>query len=389
MLALAKKTDAERMLAANALGRVLAEDVRAHEDLPAFDASTMDGYAVRARDVRANVAMRVASESRAGKAAPDLEPNVACRIFTGAPMPHGADAVIMQEEAERERDSVRFRVAVSAGAFVRKRGEDLRAKDVALAVGTRVGPAELAMLASLDLENVNVSRAPRVTILPTGDELRAVGSREKSPSSIPESNAVAIAAMASRASATVTRSAAVSDDRDRVRAAIEEALDACDVLVTIGGVSVGDHDVVRDALEASGVTLDFWRIALKPGKPLAVGKRRDAIVLGLPGNPVSAMITFALFGVPLLRAMQSDMRALPRTSHGRLAASIDRKAGRLELARARIDERGDVALLAQQASGAIASLCRADVLACIPRDAERLEAGSTIDIYALEELGLR
>ena len=162
--------------------------------------------------------------------------------------------------------------------------------------------------------------------------------------------------------------------------------------MTIGGVSVGDHDVVRDALEAVGVTRDFLRIALKPGKaPLAVGKRGDAgIVLGLPGNPVSAMITFALFGVPLLRAMQGDARVFPRTSQ-RTSRNIHRTQSwdRLELARARLDERGDVAILPQQASGAIIGLCRADVLACIPRDAEKLDAGSTIEVYALEELGLR
>ena len=151
---------------------------------------------------------------------------------------------------------------------------------------------------------------------------------------------------------------------------------------------MGEHDVVRDALAACGVSLDFWRVAIKPGKPLALGARGDAVVLALPGNPVSAMITFALFGAPLLRAMQGDARPSPRTSRARLAAPISRKAGRLELARARFDEHGAVVLLPQQASGAIIGLCRAEVLACIPKDAERLEAGAEIDVYALEELGL-
>ncbi len=379
-----RRLDAERTPTGAALGRVLAEDVCAKSDSPAFDASTMDGYAVRAADVREGIALPVTCESRAGMSVSELAAGAACRIFTGAPMPRGADAVIMQEEAERDGDRVRFRVAgIAPSQFVRKRGEDLRAGDVALARGSRIGPAELALLASLEVEHVSASRAPRVTIVPTGDELASIG-----PASIPESNSIALVAMATRAFAQTTRVPPVPDDPERVRAVLDAELSACDVLVTIGGVSVGDHDVVRAALESCGVTLDFWRVALKPGKPLAVGKRGDVIVLGLPGNPVSAMITFALFGVPLLRAMQGDARPLPRTTRARLASSITRRAGRLELARARFDERGDVALLPQQASGAIIGLCRADVLACIPADQERIDAGAEIDVYLLSELGL-
>jgi len=388
VLALAKTLGAESVPLEDAIGRVLADDVRAAMDAPPFDASTMDGYAVRAGDVVAHGAMRVVGESRAGHAAPELEARAACRIFTGAPMPRGADAVIMQEDAERDGASVRFRTTPSPSAFVRKRGEDLRAGDVAVARGTRVGPAELAMIASLDVARASVARAPRVTIVPTGDELRAPG-HGGADASIPESNSIALAAMAARASARVTRLAPISDDLDRVRATLDEALGACDVLVTIGGVSVGDHDVVKAALEACGVRLDFWRVAIKPGKPLAVGTRGHAIVLGLPGNPVSAMITFALFGVPLLRAMQGDRRALPAPHARKLARAFEHKIGRLELARARIDERGALDVLAHQASGAIVGLCRADALACIPADAARVEAGAEVEAYALEELALR
>jgi len=386
VLALAKTLGSERAGLGAALGRVLAEDVRARDDAPAFDASTMDGYAVRAAEV-GNDPMPVVGESRAGGSAPALASKGACRIFTGAPMPAGADAVVMQEEAEREGDRVRFRTRPAPGAFVRRRGDDLRAGEVALENGTRIGASEIAMLASLDCASALVARAPRVAIVPTGDELRAPGASGSS-SSIPESNSPAIAAMASRAGATVDRRAPVNDDLGRVREAFESALAASDVLVTIGGVSVGEHDVVKDALEACGVTLDSWRVAIKPGKPLAVGKRNETIVIGLPGNPVSAMITFALFGVPLLRAMQGDSAPLPRARRGTLAAPLARKAGRLELARARLDEGGRVHLLPNQASGAIVGLCRADVLACIPADCERLEAGAEIDVFDREELGL-
>jgi molybdopterin molybdotransferase len=258
--------------------------------------------------------------------------------------------------------------------------------DVALANGTRVSPSSIAMLASLDCADVAVARTPRVAILPTGDELRAPGT-PGGPASIAESNSPALAAMAERAGANVTVVAPVPDEIDRVKRAFDEALRTCDVLVTIGGVSVGERDVVKEALEACGVRLDFWRVAIKPGKPLAVGRRDDKIVLGLPGNPVSAMVTFALFGVPLLRAMQGDRAALPRPSRAKLAAPVAHKTGRLELARARVSREG-VTVLPNQASGAIVGLCRADVLAVIPADVERLEAGADVDVFPLAELGL-
>ncbi len=384
---IATSAPAEGVPLAAAIGRVIARDVRAPSDSPAFDASTMDGYAVRAADVT-DAPLPIAGESRAGAPAPRLSPKSACRIFTGAPMPAGADAVIMQEEAEVSGTSVRFRAAPSAGAFVRRRGEDLRAGDVALPAGTRVGPSELAMLASLDLGSVEVARAPRVIVLPTGDELRAPGSTPNDASQIPESNSLALSAMASAAGASVDAWPPIGDDPAAAKAAVSRALGACDVLVTIGGVSVGDHDVVRPALEASGVAIDFWRVAIKPGKPLAVGKRDATLVLGLPGNPVSAMVTFALFGVPLLRALQGDASPLPRPARGRLAAQVTRSPGRLEFARAAVDASGAVSLLPHQASGAIVGLCKADALACLPKDAETIAAGSEIEIYGLEELGL-
>jgi molybdopterin molybdotransferase len=195
--------------------------------------------------------------------------------------------------------------------------------------------------------------------------------------------------MAARAGARVTIRSPVRDDATDARRAFDEALSSSDVLVTIGGVSVGEHDVVRAALEACGVELDFWRVALKPGKPLAVGRRAGSVVLGLPGNPVSAMITFAVFGVPLLRAMQGDSKPLPRTWRATLGQAITRApSDRLELARGRTNERGDVVLVEQQASASIIGLCLADVLVCIRPGTERLDAGATVDVYSVAELGL-
>ncbi len=389
VLALAEVLGAERVRVPAVAGRVLAEDVRAKVDSPSFDASMMDGYAVRAAGVQElRGAMRVTGESRAGVMPKAVAAGDACRIFTGAPMPGETDAVVMQEDADREGDVVRFRVKPKAGAFVRRRGDDLRAGDVALARGTRLGAREIALLSSLDAVDVAVARPPRVIILPTGDELRAPGT-EGNAASIPESNAPALAAMARHTGATVALRDPVTDDADLVRRAFEDVLGQCDLLVTIGGVSAGDHDVVRAALEASGVTLDFWRVAIKPGKPLAVGRKGKCVVVGLPGNPVSAMVTFAMFAMPLLRAMQGDGRPLPRTWPAALGEPIARQPSeRLELARARVDDRGRVVVLGQQASGAIIGLCLADVLACIPPQTQRLDAGSAIDVYPFAELGL-
>jgi molybdopterin molybdotransferase len=392
VLALAEVLGPERVPVPTAAGRVLTGDVRASFDAPAFDTSTMDGYAVRAEDV-GNAALRISGESRAGASAPTLPSKSACRIFTGASLPREANAVVMQEDADRDGDFVRFRTRPGAGAFVRRRGEDLHAGDVALTRGVRIGAREVALLSSLDLGGVDVARAPSVTIVPTGDELRTPGASTSQaaaePATIPESNSAALAVMATRAGARVDVRSPVGDDADHVRQAVEDALRSCDVLVTIGGVSVGDHDLVRGALDACGVALDFWRVAMKPGKPLAVGRHGHAVVLGLPGNPVSAMLTFAMFGVPLLRAMQGDARPLPRTWRAKLGKTILRTPSeRLELARAQIDEQGAVVLLAQQASAAIIGLCLADVVVCIPPGTEQLEAGAGVDVYSIAELGL-
>jgi molybdopterin molybdotransferase len=353
-----------------------------------FDASTMDGYAVRAADV-GDAPLVVRGEARAGAVPPHLAAGGACRIFTGAPLPKEADAVIMQEDATREGDLVRFRTRPASGAFVRHRGDDLRAGDVALPRGTRLGARELALLSSLDIGTTLVARAPRVVIVPTGDELHAPGAEGAPPFSIAESNASALRIMATKAGALTEVLPPVRDEPNEIVRGLSDALAHADVLVTVGGVSVGEHDLVRGALERCGAVLDFWRVAMRPGKPLAVGRAGKAVVLGLPGNPVSAILTFAFFGAPLLWALQGARKPLPRMTRARLAEPVTRaKSDRLELARARFDEHGDVAVLSKQASAAIIGLCMADVIVRIPEGTERLEAGAEVDVYGVTELGL-
>jgi molybdopterin molybdotransferase len=364
----------------------LSEDLRSGVDLPPFDYSAMDGYAVRAADFAAAGPwlLPVSAEQRAGGGQQSLAPGTAARIFTGAPLLDGADSVIMQEDAERVGDSVTFRAAPQRGNHVRRRGEDLATGAVALGRGTRLNPFRLGLAAALDRADLPVARRPRVALLCTGDELRDAGSPGR-PGSIPDSNGPSLAALARRAGADVRRLPRTSDDLDETRRALRSALSECDLLLTVGGVSVGDHDVVKKALEAEGVNIDFWKVKIKPGKPLAFGKRDGALVLGLPGNPVSAQLTLCLFGLPLLRALQGDVAAVPRSVEVRLSAAITQKPGRLGFYRARLVD-GVAVVHDNQASGAPTSMAQADLLVMVPADSSGVPAGATVNALRLDDL---
>lgn len=363
-------------------GRVLADDLVAREPLPPFDHSAMDGYAIATADLgeQGPWTLRVAGESRAGREAPPLGAATACRIFTGAPIPPRADCVIMQEHVTRVGDDLSFATRPAARQHVRRAGEDLERGAIAIRAGTRLTPGAIALAAMLDRAELVVARRPRVTILCTGDELRAPGV-ERFAASIPESNSAALAAFARQAGASVRIAPIVGDEPSATQQAIERALDGTDVLLTVGGVSVGDHDVVRAALERAGVTLDFWRVAIKPGKPLAVGRGATAHVLGLPGNPASALVTFVMFGMPLLRSMQGDARPFAVPLVVRLAAARKRSPDRLELVRAtlRVDAGALVAdAHDNQASGSSTSLAHSDGVALVSPAEGPLEAGAHV-----------
>jgi molybdopterin molybdotransferase len=383
LLVHARRLGPERVPLADAAGRVLAEDLVAQGSLPPFDHSAMDGYAVATSDLTGAGpwALDVAGESSAGREPPWLARGAACRIFTGAAVPERADAVVMQEHVARDGDVVRLTERPRPGQHIRRAGEDLAAGSVAIAAGTRLTAGGLALAAMLSRSELVVARRPVVAIVCTGDELRTAGD-EARPASIPESNSAALAALARQAAASVRVAPIARDDPRATVRTIEQALEGADLLLTVGGVSVGDHDVVRPALEQAGVRLDFWRVAIKPGKPIAFGRGPRADVLGLPGNPASAIVTFALFGMPLLRAMQRDAHALPILLRTRLVSSRKRSPDRLEFARAMLQL--DSGMLSarvhdNQASGAATSLAQSDGLAFLPAGDGAIPAGAFVD----------
>jgi molybdopterin molybdotransferase len=382
VLAAAGPLAPEAVALADALGRVLAEEVASGHDLPPFDASAMDGYAVIAGPA---AELTLVGESRAGRpAGRRLGPGEAIAISTGAVVPDGADAVVPVERTSARDDRVEV-PDTERGANVRRAGEDVRSGQPVLAAGTDLGPAELAVLSSLGRERVTCGPRPRVAVLVTGDELVPPG-RPLGPGQIRDSNATALAAQAARAGARVELVGHVPDERGRTVAALESALAAADVVCVSGGVSVGEHDHVKAALAAVGAEERFWGVALKPGKPTWFGTAGAALVFGLPGNPVSAMVTFHLLARPALRALAGGDPADTRV-RAILDARVQRSAAREQAVRCRVDARDDgwhVAPTKEQGSHVLTSMLGAGALALVAPGEGALEPGDRVDAELLE-----
>ncbi len=378
ILARARPLPAEPVAVAQAAGRVAAEDVSAVVDLPPFPSSAMDGYAVRAADLPG--VLRVVGESSAGSPfAGDLGPGEAVAISTGAVVPAGADAVAPVEIVGKTGNTVEVLSELEAGASVRSRGGDAAAGDVVLSAGARLDPANLAAIAAAGVASVSCARRPRVAVLATGSELVPPGA-PLAPGQIYEANTLMLTAALAVAGAEVVTAPAVADDEDALRAALERGL-AGDVLVTSGGVSVGEHDLVREVEQELGVEEVFWRVAMKPGKPVAFGTRGATLVFGLPGNPVSALVGAELFVKPALRALQGFPVPLPRFEPGRTAVELRRNEERDEFLRARASMDGDTVVLEPvrgQESHMIARASAADALVHVPRGNGALTAGSAV-----------
>jgi molybdopterin molybdotransferase len=368
---------------AEAVGRVLAEDADAAVDLPPFASSAMDGFALRGDDTpgRLPVVARIAAGAPATAA---LQPGESMAIATGGVVPKGADSVVPIENVAERDNEIEIRNPVVSGSHVRPRGGDVRAGDVVVDHGTRIGIAQLAALAAAGIDRVSVHRPPRVAILATGTELRGPG-EPLGPGQIYDSNGVLIAAAVASAGGQVEQLPAVADDEAAHRAALEHGL-AADVLVTSGGVSVGPHDLVRRVLGELGVDEVFWGVAVKPGKPVAFGVRGHTLVFGLPGNPVSSLVGCELFVRPALLALQGASVPGPVFREGRLATAVDRNAHRDELLRARALPSDDGVVLdpvAGQESHMIVRAASADALVLAPRGEGILAAGERVRYLAL------
>ncbi|MGI8726650.1 MAG: molybdopterin molybdotransferase MoeA [Solirubrobacterales bacterium] len=379
------RTGTERVPLVDCPGRVLAQAVVASEQVPGFDNSAMDGFAVRAVDVAgAPTELEVADEARAGHPAEHgVHAREAVAISTGAPMPAGADAVVRVEDSDPVgpfSHRVRIKVGVEAGVNVRRAGDDIESGDRLLDPGDVLDAAAAGVLASVGIRSVECFRRPRVKVLCTGDELIGVDG-EPFPGSVRNSNAHTIPALARAAGADASVIERVGDQAEATVAAIREGLDA-DLLAICGGVSVGRHDHVKDALAELGVEKVFWGVSLKPGKPLYFGSGPGGHVLGLPGNPVSAFVTFLLFARPALRVMQGSDPGIDRVG-ARLAEAYEKPGDRAHAVRCRLelDERGWTAHPApRQGSHVLTSMVGIDGLAIVPAEVERVAAGETVEV---------
>ena len=380
---------ARELSLAEALGAVLAHDVTAQWALPAFDNSAMDGYAVRAADVAgAPVTLPVDGEIAAGDTgARELAPGTCIRIMTGAAMPAGADAVVPVELTDAGTQWVEIRDPVGAGASVRRRGGDAAPGDLLLAAGTPIGPVQLGLLAAAGLGAALARPRPRVTVISTGDELVEPG-QPLVPGQIWESNSVMLAAAARQAGCTVTRYPVVRDDADAVLAAVQDAMAGADLLVTSGGVSMGaEHDVVKAALSKLG-TVRFRQVAMQPGMPQGFGLVGAGVpIFTLPGNPVSAYVSFQLFVAPALDAFQTLHPKRIARREAVLMAPARSPANKRSFLRGILDqEAGQVAQVtpvAGQASHQLASLALANALIIVPEAVTELEAGVLVDVLEL------
>jgi molybdopterin molybdotransferase len=379
----------------DALERVLAGPVISRREIPPWDNSSMDGYAVRAADTSAAsaerpVVLQVVGEIAAGGTAPRaIRPTEAYRILTGAPLPPGSDAVVPQEDVQRSGARVSLHRPVEVGAYVRQRGEDIRSGDRMLEAGTVLRPAALGVLASLGHARVDVYRRPTLAVLSTGDELVEPDS-PLGPGQIPDSNSYTLCGLARAAGAVPLSLGIAPDSREALVERLRRGLQA-DVMVSSAGVSVGDRDFVREAAESLGARLDFWKVNMRPGKPITFGRIGDRFFFGLPGNPVSSMVTFELFVRPVLRRL-GGYRTLNRPRiHARALEPIDNPGSRPGYLRVRLERSGGevgARPTGNQGSGILRSMLLADGLAVVPGDTQ-IPKGSEVDVILLTtEFGL-
>ncbi len=373
------------------LGRTLGRPIRARENVPPFDKATMDGYAVRAEETRIppgsdSVELHVVEDLPAGRTSrKTLKTGQAIRIMTGAPMPSGADAVVMVEDTKTSGSIVRIFRAVRTGTNTGAAGEDVVKGDTVLDSGVVIGPAEVGMLAALGKASVPVTRAPKVAVIATGDEIVEPGIKP-ARGQIRNSNGPSLTAMSCQAGAEVFYLGIARDRASSLEAKLRRAT-RHNILVLSGGVSVGDHDLVRDQLKRMGVRPVFWRVRIKPGKPVFFGLRGRQLVFGLPGNPTSAMVTFFLFVRPAIEKMLGRKEASLRIRHAVLQTDLALKPGRLQFLRGNLINEGPEARVEpyrNQKSGVLRSMVESRVLIVVPPEVTQLKKGQQVETISME-----
>jgi molybdopterin molybdotransferase len=387
ILANAAPLEAETVALEAAFGRILAEPLAALLTQPPFDASAMDGFAVRAADIAAPpVTLSVIGHAAAGHPfTGSVGGGQAVRIFTGAPVPAGADAIVIQEDADHTPSKVTVRSGAIETGHIRRRGFDFGAGDTLLRPGRKVGARELALAAAMGHGGVRVHRRPTVGIISTGDELVAPG-EVPGPGQIVSSNHLGVAALAEQAGAAPRQFGIARDTRESLAARLDAAA-ACDIIVTIGGASVGDHDLVGPVLQARGMQLAFWKIAMRPGKPLMFGHLGRSRAIGLPGNPVSALVCTRVFLVPLIRRLSGQQRE-DVVEQARAAVAIAGNGARQHYMRATLSPAADgtreATPVRSQDSSLLSPLAIADCLLIRPPHAPAVAAGSPVPILPLD-----
>lgn len=383
-------SQSETLAIRDALGRVLAEAIVSPLNVPAYANSAMDGYALIAADLPATgeASLKVIGTAYAGNPFAGAAKRGECvRIMTGAKMPEGTDTVIMQEHAQRQDDSITIEPGHRAGQNVRHPGEDIATGAEVLAAGQRIGPAELGLLASLGIAQVNARRRLRVAFFSTGDELRPVGTPLEE-GQIYDSNRYTLHGMLTQLGVEIIDMGVIRDDPDAVEAAFHDAANQADAVITSGGVSVGEADFVKATLDKLG-QVDFWRVAMKPGKPLALGKLRQALFFGLPGNPVSVMATFYLFAMPALRKMMGETPIPPITVNAITRQPLKKRPGRVDFQRGVLsNDNGQLLVDAagMQASHILSGMSRANCFIVLPAETSNIEAGSEVRVLPFHGL---